>query len=241
MESKKKTWSSNRSARIPLAGIVITCLFSQILWAARNDSFLLPAATGQRHTGDSTGKMIAGVPVKAEDISPLLIGESVPELTLVSAAGKDVNLNQTIAQKPTVLIFYRGGWCPYCSKQLSGLQQIEPDLTAMGYQIIAVSTDSPQNLTKTLGKQQLSYTLLSDADLKVAKQFGIAYKAPINYDSFLPKTSGGKNVDKLIPVPSVFIVNKKGNIRFEYINPHITQRISPDLLKAAAKSVLDEQ
>ena len=73
-----------------------------------------------------------------------------------------------------------------------------------------------------------------------AKRFGIAFKSPKNYDKFLPETSGGKNTDKLLPVPSVFILNKKGNILFEYINPDIKQRISASLLKAAALSLLED-
>lgn len=110
----------------------------------------------------------------------------------------------------------------------------------MGYQLLAVSTDSPDNLKQSATKEKLTYTFLSDADLSVSKKFGIAFKSPKNYDKFLPETSGGKNVDKLLPVPSVFILNRKGSIRFEYINPNITQRLSPDLLKAAAVSLYAE-
>jgi peroxiredoxin len=187
-----------------------------------------------------TIKITAGVPLKPEDISPLLPGESIPILSLPSSSGKNFDLNKLVAEKPTILVFYRGGWCPYCSKQLSGLQEIEKDLAAMGYQVIAVSTDSPENLNKSLNKQKLSYTLLSDADLNAAKRFGIAFKSPKNYDKFLPETSGGKNVDKLLPVPSVFILNKKGNILFEYINPNMTQRLSASLLKAAAMSLREQ-
>ena len=184
--------------------------------------------------------MIAGVPFKAEDISPLLAGEKIPVLQLRKSSGEMFDLNKSVSETPTILVFYRGGWCPYCSKQLSGLQEIENDLTKMGYQVIAISTDSPENLSKTMDKQKLSYTLLSDADLNAAKRFGIAFKSPKGYDKFLPETSGGKNVDKLLPVPSVFILNKKGNILFEYINPDITQRLSAPLLKAAAVALREE-
>ena len=192
-----------------------------------------------RGPGD-TLNMIAGVPLKAEDVSPLLNGENIPKVAVLNADGQPFDLNAAVSSKPTILIFYRGGWCPYCSKQLSGLQDVQGDLTKMGYQLIAISTDSPENLKKSATKQSLTYTLLSDADLAVSKQFGIAFKSPKNYDKFLPETSGGKNVDKLLPVPSVFILNKKGNIRFEYINPNITQRLSPDLLKAAATALYAE-
>lgn len=85
-----------------------------------------------------------------------------------------------------------------------------------------------------MDKQKLSYTLLSDADLHAAKQFGIAFKAPAGYHKLLPEASGYKNKDMLLPVPSIFILDKKGKILFEYINPNITERISPELLKAAA-------
>ncbi|MFA6276839.1 MAG: peroxiredoxin family protein [Pedobacter sp.] len=187
-----------------------------------------------------TIKMTVGVPLKPEDVSPLLIGEQIPVLKLPKSSGQLFDLNKSVAEKPTILVFYRGGWCPYCSKQLAGLQEIEKDLTKMGYQIIAISTDSPDNLTKTMDKQKLSYTLLSDADLAASKQFGIAFKSPKSYDKFLPGTSGGKNIDKLLPVPSVFILNKKGMILFEYINPNITQRLSAPLLKAASAALLEE-
>ncbi|MGY3052601.1 peroxiredoxin [Pedobacter sp. UYEF25] len=187
--------------------------------------------------GLDTTKMISGVPLKPEDVSPLLIGEKIPILLLTNAKGEIVDLNKAIAEKPTILVFYRGGWCPFCSKQLAGLQEIQKDLIAMGYQVIAVSTDSPENLTKSMTKEKLSYMLLSDADLNAAKKLGIAYKSPASYDSFLPAASGGKNVDKLLPVPSVFILNKEGDIAFEYISPNFKQRISASLLKAAAESL----
>jgi peroxiredoxin len=182
----------------------------------------------------------SGIPAKPEEISPLLIGEKIPSVQVPDATGNTFDLNAAIAKQPTILIFYRGGWCPYCNKQLSGLQEIEPELKNMGYQIIAISTDSPDNLKSSTTKNKLGYTLLSDADLNVSKQFGLAYKGPAAYDKFLPETSGGKNVDKLLPVPAVFFISKKGIIRFEYINVDFKQRISADLLKAVAKVVLNE-
>lgn len=206
--------------------------------AQAQTSLVTPAQT--MSVASDTVKMTAGVPLKAEDVSPLLSGEKIPMLQLRRSSGEMFDLNKSVSETPTILVFYRGGWCPYCSKQLSGLQEIEKGLTGMGYQIIAISTDSPDNLNKTIDKEKIAYTLLSDADLYAAKRFGIAFKGPKNYDKFLPETSGGKNIDKLLPVPSVFILNKKGNILFEYINPNITQRLSAPLLKAAAAALRSE-
>jgi len=177
------------------------------------------------------------IPEKPEDISPLLNGEKVPTVMLPDASGKNFNLNKAISEKPTVLVFYRGGWCPYCSKQLSGLQQAMPELEKLGYQLIAVSTDAPEGLIQSTTKEKLSYTLLSDADLSVSKQFGIAYKAPKPYWEMLAKTTSGRDTDLLLPVPSVFILDKTGIIHFEYINPDFKQRLDPDLLKVVAATI----
>ncbi len=174
------------------------------------------------------------IPEKAEDISPLLYGEKIPVATLTDMSGNNFDLNKAVADKPTVLVFYRGGWCPYCSVQLSGLQEALPELEKLGYQLIAISTDAPEGLMKSTEKEKLSYTLLSDADLNLSKRFGIAFKAPKGYWEMLPKTTGRKNADLLLPVPSVFILDKAGIIQFEYINPNFKLRLSTQLLKAAA-------
>jgi len=63
----------------------------------------------------------AQVPENAEDISPLLVGEKIPNGILIDQNGEEVNLNKVVKQKPTVLIFYRGGWCPYCNQQMASL------------------------------------------------------------------------------------------------------------------------
>ncbi len=205
----------------------------------------LPAVKAQGQMKNQTGLLsVTGapytIPQQPEDISPLLNGESIPVATLKDASGKAFDLNKAVANKPTILIFYRGGWCPFCSRQLSGLQEIVPVLEEKGYQLIAVSTDKPEGLKQSAMKQQLGYTLLSDADMKVSKQFGIAYKAPEAYREMLPKTTGGMDTDLLLPVPSVFILDRKGVIHFEYINPDFKQRLNPELLKVVAGEIYKE-
>lgn len=241
MKTTKIINSNSVSAKTIVASLALTLLALQAPSTAsaakKNPAF---GTKNSEIAVSDTAKMISGVPLRPEDISPLLVGEKIPKLTLSNAKGESIDLNKAVAEKPTILVFYRGGWCPFCSKQLAGLQEIQKDLTDMGYQVIAVSTDSPENLTNTMTKEKLTYTLLSDADLSASKQFGIAYKSPANYDSFLPAASGGKNLDKLLPVPSVFILNKAGEIAFEYINPNFKQRISASLMKAAAESLRNQ-
>lgn len=175
------------------------------------------------------------VPDKPEDVSPLLIGEKIPAINLKTARGESFDLNESIKSKQAILIFYRGGWCPFCVKHLKEIAQIEKELGTAGWQIIAISPDSPENLKNTVEKQGINFTLLSDADMSLAKNMGIAFKG--NYGKMLTEKSGGKNTDQLLPVPAVFFVNRNGSIAFEYINPDFKSRMNTNLLKSVASNL----
>jgi peroxiredoxin len=170
-------------------------------------------------------------PSQATDISPLLIGEKAPDLKVVNLKGDSISLLNSLSSKPTVLIFYRGGWCPYCNVHLADLQEIEDQIIAMGYQIVAISPDDSEHLNTTVDKNKLKYLLYSDANLQVAKGFGIAFQAADRSKEKLHTYSGGINPG-FLPVPSVFVLDKKGEILFEYINPNYKIRLKGSLLLA---------
>lgn len=56
------------------------------------------------------GQPSSQVPTAAVNIQPLLVGASVPKLTLLTEEGIPFDLNTALAKKPTILIFYRGSW-----------------------------------------------------------------------------------------------------------------------------------
>lgn len=179
----------------------------------------------------------AQVPENAEDICPLLIGETIPKATLQDSQGKQVELVKYLSKKPTVLVFYRGGWCPYCNVQLSGLVKIEKDILDLGFQIIAISPDDYRNLQSTESKDSINYMLLSDPDAKFIQQVGIGFKTSLMLKGFIA-TKGQKGVtSEIMPVPTVMIVDEKGKILFEYINPNYKERISGEMLLAVLKSL----
>jgi len=172
----------------------------------------------------------------ATDIAPLLIGEKIPSITLKTSENTDVNISDLIKKKKTVLVFYRGGWCPYCNTHLQALAEAENQILDLGYQIIAVSPDAPQNLKITEGKDKVKYTLLSDSKGELIKAAGIAYEAPANYKSVINVHSNGVNTS-FLPVPSVFVVNPESDILFEYVSPDFKQRITTELLVSVLKNL----
>lgn len=183
--------------------------------------------------------------LEADLVNPVLNGTEIPDVEVQTTDGTTVRLKKLVKEKPTVLIFYRGGWCPYCNGHMAELQRIEQELVDMGYQILAISADRPEKLKESISKHNLDYTLLSDSPMQASKAFGLAFKVDdstvkrykrIGID--LEKSSGYDH--HLLPVPAVFLVDTEGMIYFQYVNPDYKTRIKSDVLMAAAKSYLDE-
>ena len=175
---------------------------------------------------------LAQIADKAENISPLLIGEKIPNVVLHDANGKEVK-TKDIFDKKTVLVVYRGGWCPYCNSQLADMQDIEKDIIALGYQVVAISPDAPSFLKQTLDKKELQYKLYSDSEGIFSQAVGIAFARE---KPKLDKYSEGKNPG-FLPVPTVYVLNDKQEIEFMYINPNYGTRLKGDVLLAALKTL----
>lgn len=179
----------------------------------------------------------------AEQVAPLMNGQNIPSVTLKDVEGNVVSLKQIVSEKPSVIVFYRGGWCPYCNTQLAGLKDIEEQVVNMGYQLIAISPDSPERLKAAKVENDYKIRLLSDANFDVISEFGIGF--------FLPEKTAKKYRNKLgvefvsldgtskvaLPVPAVYVVDKAGLVHFNYVNPNFRVRLSPELLYQATKTL----
>ena len=181
----------------------------------------------------------AQLPDQAKDISPLLYGEKIPEGVLTTPNGKNQKVSAIIGKKPTVLLVYRGGWCPYCNAHLAEIQEAESEILELGYQLVALSPDSPENLKTTDEKHRLNYSLYSDANGDFLKALGLAFQVPEKRAEMLSDRSNGKN-EGFLPVPAVFVIDTSGTILFEYINPDYSTRISAGLLLAVLNELKNQ-
>jgi len=180
----------------------------------------------------------AEIPADPAQVHPLSVGARAPMFEGITADGKVRSFIPDGFRQPTIVIFYRGGWCPYCNMQLSDLRLIEPKLRAQGFEIVFLSTDRPEILYSSLKAADIHYTLLSDSHLEAAKAFHVAYHlddATIakqkQYGVDLEKTTGTTLHE--LPVPSVFIIDTTGTIRYVYSNPDYKVRLASDALLTA--------
>ncbi|HEY7774018.1 MAG TPA: peroxiredoxin-like family protein [Marinagarivorans sp.] len=213
---------------LPLSARTCAALFSLLLL------FILPKAYAD------------SIPNAAEDIKPILVGTLLPDVTLKNADGNNVTLSSLVTSKPTVLIFYRGGWCPYCNTHLADLRNIEDQLNKLGFQILAISPDQPKFLKESIAKHKLGYTLLSDSNMTAAKALGLAFKVDDStikkyheYGIDLEESTGQDH--HLLPVPAALLVDTDAMVTFTFIAPNYKVRIDKDVLIAAAKAQLKAQ
>jgi hypothetical protein len=57
-------------------------------------------------------------------------GDQFPRLTITATDGQPVTVPDAFAGDFTVVLFYRGSWCPYCNAQLRAFERAAPALAA---------------------------------------------------------------------------------------------------------------
>lgn len=176
-----------------------------------------------------------------EEVSPILNGQFVPDVILQTEFGRDIRLQSLVESRPSVILFYRGGWCPYCNRQMAGLMEVEQRILDLGYQIIAISPDSPERLKEQQTETDFDVVRLSDHGLQAIRAFGLAYYVPESTAKRYTDKLGAKLVGldgserMVLPVPAAFVVDTSGLVQFQYVNPNYKVRVEPQLLYYAAR------
>ena len=168
-------------------------------------------------------------------------GDLLEPFTLDDANGTPVTLEQLVANGPAVIVFYRGGWCPYCNLALRTYQhELLPQLGAFGARLVAISPQSPDQSLSTVEKAHLEFTVLSDPGSRLADKIGIAFdqaddvlaaQRQLGLDLTAVNAEGAVR----LPRPTVLIVDQKHVVRFVDVQPDYTARTEvADIIAALA-------
>lgn len=156
------------------------------------------------------------------------VGDQAPDFTLPNATENDVTLSELLKNGPVVLVWYRGGWCPYCNIQLSALRKALPAFEAENAQIVAISPELPDKAFTTTQKNELPYEVLSDVGNKVAADFGVVFDLPeIVVEQFKGRLDiPGYNGDDswTLPLSATYIIDTDGTITYAYLDADYRQR-----------------
>jgi peroxiredoxin len=171
-------------------------------------------------------------------------GTPLPDGELLDVAGQPATLAGTLAGKPAVIVFYRGGWCPYCNIALRTYQaELVPALAARGVSLIAISPQTADGSLSSKETKELTFTVLSDPGNQIAGQLGIL-TAPSNgtraaqLQLGLDLTQVNADGTTALPMPTVVIAGADGIIRWIDVHPDYTTRTEPgQVLQAVTDTI----
>ena len=181
---------------------------------------------------------VADVRSTGIEATALGVGATAPDFTLPNVDGTSVRLSDLLGHGPVVVVFYRGGWCPYCNLQLRAYQRLLPQLKASGASLVAISPQLPDGSLSTREKGSLEFPVLSDVGLVVAKAFGVAYEVPpavqamslgFGNDLAVKNGTGGW----MLPIPATYVIARDARVALAHVDADYTVRLEPDAVLAA--------
>jgi peroxiredoxin len=167
------------------------------------------------------------------------VGDTLDSFMLKDATDTPVTLDQLVASGPAVIVFYRGGWCPYCNLALRTYQQdLLPRLSAFSASLVAISPQTPDESLSTAEKAKLDFTVLSDPGSRLARQVGIVFQQAD--DVLAAQRKLGLDLAQVnaegstqLPRPTVLVVDQDRTVRFVDVQPDYTARTEvADILAA---------
>jgi peroxiredoxin len=170
------------------------------------------------------------------------VGEAFPEFLLPDERGRLVASDVLLAAGPLVISFNRGHWCPFCRLELRALNEIAPQVAALGASLIAVTPERSTYTSQTKADNRLSFPVLSDLDLELALSLGLAVPIGERIESlyagdsiFLADLHGGTGW--LLPIPATFVLSSVGRIAARYVDPDFRRRMEKADVLATLKSL----
>lgn len=172
----------------------------------------------------------------------LAVGDMAPDFTLPDAQGRPVTLSAVLREGPAVVVFYRGGWCPYCNIQLRAYQRALPEIAALKGRLIAISPQLPDGSLSTAEKNRLEFDVLSDAGNGVARSFGLVYALPEELreamrsnGKALPGINGDESWE--LPLPAVYVIAPGGRVALAQVELDYRNRPAPEIIVASLRSL----
>ena len=162
--------------------------------------------------------------------SQLKPGSPLPDFRAADEQGDPVRSIE-LHGSPAVLLFVRGSWCPFCSRQVSNLTQHYRDIVDLGARLILI-TPKPLETTRRVAEFfKVEFDFWLDDQLAVTKKLGLLQKGgvPGAYD---------KEYGKDTVWPTAMVVDAAGIIRYTELSKHISDRPDPETLLREIRKTL---
>lgn len=184
--------------------------------------------------------------VKATGIeqSARQVGDAAIDAQLSGWDGNSVRLSELWSQGPIVLMWYRGGWCPYCNIQLRAMQQSMDKIENAGARLVVLTPELPEKAKETSAANDLDIVALHDKDNRVARKYGLVFKlpeviVPAYRDKLkLPEYNGNDAME--LPLAATYVIDRTGKITYAFLDADYKHRAEPAEVIKAVKDAASE-
>ena len=173
---------------------------------------------------------------------PLGVGDRAPDFILSDAEGSQHGLAEYLARGPVLLLFFRGGWCPYCTLTLRAYEELAPEIRQAGGAVLALSPQKASRAAVVQESNCISFPILVDCKNRVATEYGVLGQArPMTRQVFgkvgcnIPEENNAE--DWLLPRASEFLIDTSGIIRMAHVSPVSYERTEPREALAAVRAL----
>lgn len=152
----------------------------------------------------------------------LRTGQPLPEFQAVDEHGNRLR-SKDLAGSPAIILFVRGSWCPFCSRQVADLTKAYKDITDSGAKLILV-TPKPLETTRRVAQIfGVEFDFWLDESLEIARALGILLE-----DGVPDEQRREYGEDTLWP--AALVVDAAGIIRYSELSKFLVDRPDPEKL-----------
>ena len=163
--------------------------------------------------------------------SQIVIGERLASITLRNAAGVEIS-SDAWRGRPSILIFFRGNWCPLCMAQIKELASHYRDIEALGVRTALISPQPHENTAALARTHNVHFEFYSDKGNAAARALGI------DHPGGLPAGMQALSYESDTVLPTVIITDARGVVVWAHETDNYRVRPEPetylDVLRAHA-------
>ncbi|HCK84878.1 MAG TPA: alkyl hydroperoxide reductase [Hyphomonadaceae bacterium] len=154
--------------------------------------------------------------------SALTLGRALPDFSVQDESGHEV-FSASWRGRPTVLIFYRGNWCPLCMAQIKEVAGRYQAIEATGARVTLISPQPQAHTQQLAHKHGVRFEYYVDVGNRAARLLGIDHPAGLPFGMQVL----GYDADTVLP--TVIVTDKDGVVRWTHETDNYRVRPEPDL------------
>lgn len=168
------------------------------------------------------------------------VGEPMPPFMMPDHDGRLRDLDAMLRGGPVILVFHRGHWCPFCKVSMAALAEIQDQVAPA--RLFAVSPQIQHYTREMRAQSGARFPFLTDMDAGYALSLGLAVR--LDDELVRHHRNAGRDLHAyhgggqwVVPIPSVFVVDREGIVRTRHVDPDYRQRMEIDDLLASVRQL----